>query len=219
MSTPILSTALVPCFGTPRSISFRWRQPHGYRVNLVRFPWVEIKSHLGAAEAPDDLLEFLDSIRVTPLGVQQHAVKIKDGGIGSGPAMYTPLEDRIYVNYPALGGLCSWQGDRFAPATPEERQRLDGIRHLTNQDIEHGPNGWSKRSFSVGPDDASGSFTVDAGKNFRISVNSQPNDTSDRNLSIYLLRPGHTRERIWNVNLHWGRVSKSEYEHVFEGRR
>lgn len=127
------------------------------------------------------------------------------------------MEGRIYVNYPALGGLCRWAGDHFEPATPEEQQRLDGINHLTNKDIDQGGDGWSKHSFGVQPGNLDSSLTIEVGNDFRLSLNDQVAKTGDRSFSIDLLRPGRAAERIWNRDLHWGGVSKTEYQRVFRG--
>ncbi len=130
--------------------------------------------------------------------------------------MYTPLEGRIYANYPELGGLCRWAGDHFEPATPEEQRRLDGIGHLTNRDIAHVDNGWSKRSVQVGPGDSDDAFTIEVGNDFRLSPSDLGGKNGDRILSINLLRPGHGPEKIWDVDLRSGRISRTEYQHVFQ---
>ena len=145
-------------------------------------------------------------------------MKVDNPRPGNGADMYTPLEGHIYANDPALGGLCRWVGDRFEPATPEERQRLDGINHLTNKDIDHGENGWSKHSFGIEPGNLDSSFTIEVGNNFKLSLNDLAAKTGDRTFSINLLRPGHAPEMIWNRDLHWGRVSKTEYNHAFHDR-
>ena len=115
--------------------------------------------------------------------------------------MYTPLENRIYANYPGLGGLCWWAGDHFEPATPGEQQRLDGIGHLTGQDIPQGVNGWFKRSFQVGPGDIDDAFTIEVGGKFKLTASDRGGKNGDRILSINLLRPGHHPEKVWDADL------------------
>lgn len=190
----------------------------GHRVNLLWFPWFLAKNYLGAVEDPDDIRGSSDAIRVTSSNVEHHMLKVVDLPPGAGPAMYTPLEGHIYVNYPALGGLCRWAGDHFESATPEERHRLDGITHLTNKDIEHDVNGWSKHSFAVGPGDINDTFPIEVGNSFKLSLSDLAAQNGDRAFSINLLRPGYTPERIWNRQLRWGRVSKAEYRRVFQDR-
>jgi hypothetical protein len=71
--------------------------------------------------------------------------------------MFTPREGRIYVNYPACGGLCIWAGDHFDPAPQEERRGFNGIGFLTMRDFEN-KNGWSKRRF--GDNSTDSNFTI-----------------------------------------------------------
>jgi hypothetical protein len=188
----------------------------GHEVNILRFPWFLAKNYLGGVEDPGDDRGSLDVIRATSSGIEHHVQSVEYSPPGSGPDMYTPLEDRIYVNYPARGGLCRWAGDHFEPATPEERQRLDNIGHLTNKDIDHGENGWSKRSFQVEPGDPNDTLTIEVSNNFRLSASDLGAKNGDRILSINLLKSGNAPEKIWEVNLHWGKVSKAEYERVFQ---
>lgn len=122
----------------------------GLHVSCLRYPWVFVQGYLGAAESPDDGHGSLIVIRVTSSGVEHHVLKLEDRTPGSGPGFITPLDGRIYANYPALGGLCRWAGDHFERATQEERRRLDGISRLTVLDIDNGENGWSKRGFPNG---------------------------------------------------------------------
>jgi hypothetical protein len=190
----------------------------GQEVNCLRYPWFLAKSYLGGVEDPDNDRGSLVVIRVTSSAVERHVQKLSYDPPGSGPDMYTPLEGHVYANCPELGGLCRWAGDHFEPATPEERQRLDDIGHLTNKDIDHGENGWSKRSFQVGPGDSDNMFTIEVGNRFRLSASDLGAKNGDRILSIDLLRAGHGPERIWDVDQRYGRVSGSEYQRVFEAR-
>lgn len=187
----------------------------GHEVNVLRFPWFYAKNYLGGVEDPDDDLGSLDTIHITSSAIEHHVQRIDYNPPGSEPEMYTPLEGHIYVNYPARGGLCRWVGDHFEPATASERQRLDEIAHLTNKDVDHGENGWSKRSFQVSPGDSDDTFTVEVGNYFRLSASDLGAKNGDRILSINLLRSGHAAEKIWDAHLHWGMVNKAEYEHVF----
>ena len=190
----------------------------GHNMNYLRFPWFLAKNYLGAVEdTADDRGSFV-VIRATSSGIERHALKRDYLRPGSGTDMYTPLEGQIYANDPELGGLCRWAGDHFEPATPEERHKFDGINHLTNKDVDHTEDGWSKHSFAVGPGDINDTFRIDVGQRFTISLSDQAAKDGDRAFSIDLLRPGHAPERIWNRDLHWGRVSKEEYQRVFADR-
>jgi hypothetical protein len=190
----------------------------GHEVNCLRYPWFLAKSYLGAVEDPDRDRGSLAVIRVTSSDVERSALNIPSSPPGSGPDMYTPLEGRIYLNYPALGGLCRWSGDHFEPVTPEERRRLDDIGDLSNKDIDHGASGWSKRSFQVEPGDSDDAFTIEAGNHLSLSVSDMSAVNGNRVLSISLLRRGRAPEKIWQVELRYGKVSKAEYLRVFQNR-
>jgi len=188
----------------------------GHEVNSLRFPWFLAKNYLGAVEEPDNDRGSLVVIRVTSSAVERHVQKLSYDPPGSGPAMYTPLEGHVYANCPELGGLCLWAGDRFEPATPEERQRFDDIGRLTNKDIENRADGWSKRSFQVGPGDSDDMFTIEVSNRFRLSASDRAGQNGDRILSINLQRPDRSSEKIWDVDQRWGTVNKKEYRHVFQ---
>ena len=187
----------------------------GHRVNLFRYPWFLLKNRLGGVEDADDRQGWLEIIAVTASGTQHHVLKVDYREPGMGPDLYTPIDGSIYANDPELGGLCRWAGDHFEPATAEERQRLDGIEHLTGKDIDHSENGWSKHSFAVGPGDIDDTFTIEVGNKFRILLSDIASGIGGRSFSIDLVRPGHPRERLWTRDLHWGMVSKAQYKHVF----
>ena len=190
----------------------------GHRVSTLWLSWFLLKSRLGAVEDPDDDHGSLDTIKVTPSAVEHHVLKLDYRNPTTGADMYTPLDGHIYANDPALGGLCRWVDDRFEPVTPEERQRLDGINRLTNKDIDHNQDGWSKHSFAVGPGDINDTFTIAVGDNFKLSLSDVAMKSGGRRFSIDLLRSGHSPEKIWSRELQWGRVNKTEYRRVFEQR-
>jgi hypothetical protein len=107
-------------------------------------------------------------VRVTSSGVENHVLKLKDPEPGRGPGLYTPRANRIYANYPALGGLCVWAGDHFEPAALDGRQGVDGIVALTAKAFEN-ENGWSKRGVGVTRTDSN--FTITVGDKFELAVN------------------------------------------------
>jgi hypothetical protein len=193
---------------------FLGRSSFGHRVSLLRFPWFLVKSRLGDVELPDDQHRAFDAIRVSSSGVDQHALDL-----GLDPAdgfdLYTPLEGRIYANCPSLGGLCRWEGDHFASATPAEKDKFEGINHLTNNNIYPSVNGWSKRLFHVGPIDIDDTFQIDVGQDFRLVLSDLSGQNEDRIFSVDLQRPGKPTERIWSRNITWGRISKVKYQRVF----
>jgi hypothetical protein len=189
----------------------------GVRVKCLLYPWSILKENLGVIADPDDQRASLCVIRVTPSGVERHVLSVEDHRPGAGPGLYTPLEGQIYVNYPALGGLCRWAGDHFEKATPEERQRLGGIYRLTTGDMDNRETGWSRRAFGTGPGDAK--LTIDVGHKFGISVRtSAAGENTNGTALIDLLRDGKAPERIWDFYARRGRISRTEYWHAFQDR-
>ena len=189
----------------------------GHNVAWLRLPWYLAKGYLGAVEYPDDDAGSLDVIKASSSGIEHHVLRIEYQPPGSEPELYTPLEDQIYANYPRLGGLCRWAGDHFEPATPDERRRLDDIKYLTGQNIERNKNGWSRRSFQVGFGDSDDAFSVDVGSICRLFlIDRHAAVSGDRLFTIELLRAGHSRERIWETNVHSRMVTKGEYHRVFK---
>jgi hypothetical protein len=191
----------------------------GYYASLLRLPWIGIMQYFGAVESPHDTRASLIAIRVTSSGVERHVLKLADhanGGGGSDPVKYTPLDGRIYVQCPPLD-LCRWAGDRFEKATQEERQRLDGIKRLTTTDFDNDENGWSRRGFGAGPTDRK--FTIEMSDGFRILVNNLAvRGTDNATVSVDLLRPGAAPERIGAFDARDGRLSSAEYRHAFQDR-
>lgn len=186
----------------------------GHHVRCLRYPWFSIKQYLGGIEDADDDRDFLVVFRITSSGVERHALKVENREPGMGPEQYTPLEGRIYVNYPALGGLCWWAGDHFEPATQEERRRLGDFKHLTEGDIENDANGWSKCRFAPTMQDKK--FTIDVGGKFRVSItNLAERNGTNGTVLVDVLRSGKAPERIWDFYARRGMVSWAEYKLTF----
>jgi hypothetical protein len=185
----------------------------GHRVNGLRFPWFLVENFIAGPEDQDDRRIYLAVIRVTPSAVERHVLKLDEREPWTGPDWYAPKRGRIYANYPALGGLCSWAGDHFEPATQEERRGFNGIDGLTEKDFD---SGWYSRGFGVGPGYSRLTLTVETPDSSGLSVNSAEAAAWHSSLSINVLRPRHPPERIWNRGLRWGIVRPSEYRLAFQ---
>jgi hypothetical protein len=183
----------------------------GHRVSYLRFPWFLVKNYLGGIEDPDDDSRSLSVIRVTPSVVERHTVAIGNREPGSEPKSYAPRKGRIYVNYPALGGLCFWAADHFEAAAQEERRGFYG-QGLTEKDFD---TGWSERTFGVAPGSASSTFSVRVGESLELSVNSHTTLMGAGTISIKVLRPGKNPEVEWDHVTHWGIVGRTEYQSIF----
>ena len=188
----------------------------GHHISYIRYPLFAVKEILGGIEPADDDRASLVVIRVTSLGVERHVLKLADrsnGGAGSDPLYYTPVEGRIFVQCPPLD-LCKWSDDHFEPATKEERQRLDGIKSLTRDDFEKNANGWSRRGFGAGT--PSSKFEIKVGDKFALAVNNLAKDGTDNaNVTIDLLRQGKPPERIGDFYRRQGKVTRTEYLQAF----
>jgi hypothetical protein len=207
-----------------------------FRATGPRVPWILFKRNViggfAAYEPPVDQRAFLVVIRVTSSGVERHIMKLADrldGGPGSDPYGFTPMNGQIYASCPWLirliayngqligggpdDGLCKWAGDRFERATDGERRRLGGIKGLSKTDFVRDSSGWSRRELVAGPSDRK--FTIAVGDEFRLSINVVAHGIERSTLSIDLLRAGKPAERIGVFDAHEGNVSNAEYERVF----
>lgn len=187
----------------------------GHRVSYLRFPWFLLKNYLGGIEDPDDDLDSLAVIEVTPSKVERHTVTFEGRIPGSAPTDYTPRKGRLYLYYQALGGLSFWAGDHIEPARQEERQSYRGF---TEKDFDAG---WTKRTFGVAPGSASSTFSIPIGDSLDLLVNSHTTLFGSGTVSIEILRPGKSPEVVWDHATHWGIVGRTEYQSVFheEARR
>jgi hypothetical protein len=197
----------------------------GYSASFLTFPWIMVMEYFGDVTLPSESREFLVVIRVTPSGVERHVVRLADldnGGGGTDPSKYTPLGVHIYADCPPLDGLCRWAGDHFERATQEERrtimpERFGPTSRLTTEDFSNDPDGWSRRVFVAGPADRN--LTIEVGDQFRLLVkNLGVKGTKNGKVSIDLLRPGKTPERIGDFETYVGRLSRAEYRHAFQDR-
>lgn len=208
----------------------------GYNASGLQLPWIFFKGFiiggLAAAEFPKDALAYLDVIRVNSSGAERHVLKLADradGGAGSDPKKFTPLEGRIYASCPLLighftqfghevanspnDGLCWWAGDHFEKATQEEGRRLGGIQRLSDTDFENDENGWSRRVFVA--ERPGRKFTAIFGEKLRLSMTDGAKGIEAGAVSIELVLPGKAPERIADFESRDGVVTKSRYERTF----
>ena len=211
----------------------------GYSTTLLRLPWIVFKTYViggfAAVELPDDEGASLVVIRVTPSRIERHVVPLNrsaNGDPGPSPSMYTPLEDRIYAFCPTVighflqngkliandmnDGLCWWASDHFEKATEDQRRRLGGISRLTEPDFDNRDGGWSKRQFGTAP--AGIYLPIRVADKFGLSIVSRGKGSTDRTVSIDLLRPAKAPERIADFAAREDVISRSEYQHVFQNR-
>ncbi len=187
---------------------FIYREKEGYHVKWIGYPLMALGGRLGYIEPPDDVRGTMYVIRITSSAVERHAVELTDRRPGSGPSMLTPVEDRIWTNFPTLGGLCWWAGDHFERATQEELHRLDGINHLDNS-YYRDRRGWSKVTVWPGQ-----SVAINLGDDTELSAY-DPNRLGS--FSIEMRKHGGEPVTVFSLDASSGLVSKSEYQHTFRG--
>jgi hypothetical protein len=194
----------------------------GSHASLLKFPWILLKEFLVVGIPPNETRAFLVVIRVTSSSIERHVVNLadrSDGGAGSDPSRFTPIGDHIYADCPSLGGLCRWAGDRFEPATHEERSDISPDRYspqsrLSTDDFENDRNGWSRRGFVAGPVDRS--FSVEIGNQFRLLLNNVgEKGTKNGVVSISIVRPSETPQRVATFKTYEGLLGSGAYWHIF----
>jgi hypothetical protein len=129
--------------------------------------------------------------RITAKSVDRHDAN----NMMLGP--YGVVDDHI------VSGLWRWTGERFEPATADERAKWLEKAPPQFSDVA----GWSKRSLNPG------SFPIDlGGKRVVLTVSRMDNDFT----AIELQRNGLPSEKIWSVAHSPRKVTKAEYEAMFE---
>jgi hypothetical protein len=117
--------------------------------------------------------------------------------------MYTPMDGRIWVNWPTIGGLCWWAGDHFEPATPEERQRLDGLNHLKGPVAYRNEAGWSADGVWAGYSPA-----INVGHEFELRVVSGVS-MGDGSISVEMRKQCGEPKTMFSIDSAAGRVSRN----------
>ena len=181
----------------------------GHHVKWIGYPLLIVGEILGRIDPPDDSSGSMYVIRVTSSGVERHVFELTDRRPGSGPGWYTPIDGRIWANYPTIGGLCWWAGDHFEPATQEELQGLDGINHLTNNVFKN-KNGWSEDSVT------GRNYTIKVGDQFELLV-----DGSEKYgaISIDMRKQGREPTPVFNLDIRVGLATRSEYRRTFRDHK
>lgn len=198
-------------WNTKEAYFFIGRDTRGYHVKWLGYPLVVLGEMLGRIELPDDDRGAIYVMRVTSAGVERHVLELPDRRPGSGPSMFTPLDGRIWVNWPTIGGLCWWAGDHFEPATPEERTRLDGLNHLTNGAYRN-KGGWSKDGVWAGYAPA-----ITVGDEFQLVVGSEGSFGSGP-IAVEMRKQGGEPRTMFTIDSSAGLVSANAYWHAFHDR-
>src|SRR5258708_2589284 len=81
---------------------FIYRERDGYHVKWIGYPLMAVAGRFGVIEQPDDVRGTMYVIRVTSSAVERHVLELTDRRPGSGPSMLTPINGRIWANFPML---------------------------------------------------------------------------------------------------------------------
>ena len=185
---------------------FIYKDTVGRHVKWIGYPFLVVGEILGNIEPPDDRSGTMFVVRVTAEGVERHLLEMTDRRQGSGPSMYTPMEGRIWLNFPTLGGLCWWAGDHFERANQEELRRLGEFKSLNN-DFYDDRNGWSKHGLG--------------GRNLDVKLGDGTDlvygggGAARDPISIEMRKRGGELRTIFEIVDHVGLVSGSEYRKAF----
>jgi hypothetical protein len=192
---------------------FIYREKDGYHVKWIGYPLMAVGESLGVIQQPDDRRGTMYVIRITQSAVERHVVELTDFRPGSGPSMLTPIEGRIWTNFPTLGGLCWWAGDHFEQATQEESRRLGGIEHLWHLDNSYyrDRGGWSKDPLSPGQ-----TAVVNLGDDTELAAYGPEGRGS---FLIEMRKKGSEPITVFSLDVGSGLVSSSEYQHTFQGSK
>lgn len=212
------SSGGIALWNTRETYLFLGSSERGLRVSYFWYPVVLVGAYFNVPEEPDDDNTKMVVFHITSTSLERHEIPLESDPART-PNMYTPLDGRIYVNYPARGGLCWWAGDHFQPATEEERLRggPGGLNILTSGPLDD-KNGWSRRYLAAVENSQ---FTISTSEKIEVSVSNVALHSGfpENTLSVQILRSGMAPQTIWNVAGRSGeRVSRTEYWHIFRAR-
>ena len=179
-------------------------RPIGYRISILGYLLMPIREYFYAPAIPVDDKWALAVVRITPAETerysQQSTVEIRN---------FTPIESEIYAHCP--GGLCKWTGSEFHLISGQEEQEIGGEDHLSKREFAN-VSGWSKlgiKGTSVGDDPGQYELSINLDTRTTLQVR------GGNPVSVDLLRPGRSPERVWYHEQRTRRVSSNEYEQVF----
>jgi hypothetical protein len=185
----------------------------GYHFRALEYPFVLLAQYFYYVPSPQNGVASEIVMRVTRAGIENHIVNYGEWPAHP-PLFLTPFEDSFYAVCQG-GVLCKWAGDRFQPATEEERRKFGGVDKLARGGFTE-LNGWHARGDGL-PGDHS---EVQLGKDLVISVRNRTTDLRAYPwVSIDLLRAGQPTQSLYNVDGTPRMVSKSEYEQTFKEHR
>jgi hypothetical protein len=176
----------------------------GYRLNYLQYVGDLLKERLGGVTSADDARHAVIVFRLTPEAIQRH--NAADISLD----FYTPFENNIYAN--RQGEMWTWAGDHFEKASPEKRAKFESSGRQLEPTFTN-IDGWSKQNSIFGGKFGKTDFEVKLGSGpLKVIANS---DQSKGQLSIDLLRPGQSPERVWELDGRTRKITEAEYNEIF----
>jgi hypothetical protein len=136
----------------------------GYRSTWPGYALAVMQQWLNAPPSPSDQKVLFTVIYVTASGVERHLEELPEAQ-SIPPHFFTPVGGSIYAF--SEGNVYKWNGQRFAPASSDERTKIGGLEHLSS-DGDYTVNGWSK--LGVGQVSTDSQFSVAIGKDLSLKI-------------------------------------------------
>jgi hypothetical protein len=128
-----------------------------------------------------------------------------------------PFGGEIYIGYLAQDKLWKWSIDHFERVNTEElqafREAKAAEKTLSHPSALDNVEGWSMRGLGQSPP---GNEIVLDGRPIQIALHGPTWPLKP--LSLEIVRPGEAPQTIWSLNEEPQRVTRSEYESVFNQR-
>lgn len=183
----------------------------GYHFTYLEYPFELLGEYFYRVPHTDVEQVHCVVLKVTSSGIDRYVIDV-GANTALCPDSYTPIGKEIYAWCP--GAVCKWTGTDFKPVTDAEAQSIGGPEGLSRRDFAS-VHGWSKHS--LGP--LGSKFTVRVDDKFELLEDHGSSDKyRNGSVSVGLMRPGRSIERILYLDDKPREVSKQEYESAIGGR-
>jgi len=179
----------------------------GWRLNYLQYLVALTKGWFHVAAPPDDRNCYGTLLRVTKEEVQSYDLggQCLTNAVGVGEDVYAT----------ETGVLLKWTGNRFERTSSNELEAVKSNKPPISPDFDN-YRGWSKRHDILTRLDDEIKFGLELdGQQLMLNVS---RTSANREISVSLVRPHQTPERIWHLEQQSRKVSAAEYERIF-GKR
>ncbi len=186
----------------------------GYRFSYLKYPFVAASEYFYVPTQPNAERASSVVIRVTPATIERDVLDYGDD-TSETVAFLTPFDDGFYAMCKGAV-LCKWSGSGFSPATQEEERRHGGLDRLIRGGTkDKSVNGWQVRNAGSSPGYR---FEVQLGDKLMLLIQNHAHDAREYPwISVDLLRQGQAPEKLYNRNETPRRVTRAEYDLIFQG--